>query len=195
MTFSDLVALVAARFIAREEAYRARVAGSKTNLDYLMNVGVVITADDAMDNAYRAEHLSKQAKLAGVSVALYEAADDYARAFDAVVYDVLRTASAGETGAEHSARFHAAEAALPAKLAEGAKKPCKHNDTKKARGWFALGSGPVVEEYVCCRCGSKLSIPRKPAVPSAAAREAQAFVLANRSTFAAYVLGFENYGF
>ena len=150
-----------------EDAERTKWAAAKSNEERLMLAGVLISCDDAHDNAMRHMGITERAGWAGVSFKLMEQALDYCNAADAVVGELNYTAHLGETNEEFAARFDEAVAALPATFAKGAKRPCKHQHTKSARGWISYNRN----NYICCRCGAKLDLPER-STPTASARDA-----------------------
>jgi hypothetical protein len=166
MTRQNAVAFIesriAARVVAAEVARRARFDAAKSNTEKLFAAGVLTTCDSEQERAYHYSYVCEGSAAANVPANLFEAADEYARAFDAEVAEVQRQASDYETSEERSERWSAAVAALPENFAPGAKRACKHNETAKARGWFNIGSiwtnGQYVGyRHVCCRCGAEIN--------------------------------------
>lgn len=175
-----MIALVEKRLEDIETLRRAKIAGAKTNLEQLMAQGVVITCDDAFDNAMRDQGVTERAKAAGVSFQLMDEALDFCRLADGIIDGFRRIARQGESDEERAARFRAAEAALPETFQKGKKKACRHNGTQRERGWMACGSiGPAIVptiRHVCCRCGAELLFPDRPGTVSQAAKEARHLV-------------------
>lgn len=157
--------LALAAIAARAAARQAKINGAKTNLEQLMAAGVIVTEDDARDNAYRYEYQCKVATALGIRP---NEAGQLMRQADAeqdVVLRLLGAIYANETDAEQRARFDAVKA-----TAQGAKengKPCQHRETKRERAW----SGPIFVngkpgdpihgadrvDFVCYRCGARVS--------------------------------------
>lgn len=167
-----MLSLVTQRLEHAEQLRLERIHGAKTNLQYLMAAGVVISCDDAQDNAYRWRHHEDIAKAAGVSHALVEAAAEYAQIADGIIAELKRTAEQGETSEEHGARVRAA-AAEQVGFQKGKKKPCRHNETKRERGLMRMGSNALGgQRWGCCRCGVTFEVPDRPATPTDEARRA-----------------------
>lgn len=166
LSLTDTVSGIAtARLRATEEARLARIRGSKTNLEYLMNAGVIVTCDDAYENALRDEMLAQRAKDTGVTFDEAEKSWRQERAEDNVRSDLRWSVSLNETHAEHVARRDALMAAAEGVMPSGRK--CKHNSTKKDIGWVnKVGFFNMMAtndngdwEFQCCRCNATVTVP------------------------------------
>lgn len=162
---TDTVASIAtARRVEAEEARIARIRGSKTNMEYLMNAGVIITCDDEMDNYYHDMYIAKRAAEAGTTIAEAEEAFAQERAEENVRSALKWDVSMNETMAENVARRDALMATAVGTMESGRK--CKHNRTKKELGWINRegfhcmtardddGNWP----FKCCRCGAEVTL-------------------------------------
>lgn len=135
---------------------RLKIAQAKTNVDRLMAQGVIVSCDDEMVSSYRYDHVGKLAAEYGMTHAdaealFYKVRDQWK------VIDELRAAVFNrETNAEHAARVEAALASATGTMPSG--KPCKHNATKKERGWFTYDH----EHWVCGRCGTRVEVLPRP---------------------------------
>jgi hypothetical protein len=162
---TDTVASIAtARLAEAEEARIARIRGSKTNMEYLRNAGVIITCDDAMDNYYHDVYIAGRAMGAGITIAEAEAAFEQERAEENVRSALKWDVSMNETMAENVARRNALMATAVGTKENG--RPCVHRTTKSERGWINkegwycmtarddAGNWP----FKCCRCGAEVTL-------------------------------------
>lgn len=167
LTDTDTVATLATQSIKdAEDARRARIQVSKTNMEYLMNAGVIVSEDDARDNSYKYEYLCKRAGEAGITVAEAEAAWNLERAEGNVRSALKWDVSLGETMAEHVARRNALMASAVGTMESGRR--CKHNRTQKEMGWInRVGFYTSMAEddngnwpFKCCRCNAEVTLMR-----------------------------------
>lgn len=140
---------------AQEAARTAAIKGAKTNLQYLMAAGVIVTCDDELNAHYRWEAECARAKKDGVSITEARARMEQERAEDTVRSTLIRAAREQETPNEQSLRVQQFLAAVEGYMPSGRR--CKHNSTKRERGWIYGGNGPW--DYICCRCGVRVSVP------------------------------------
>lgn len=167
LTLSDTVASIAtARRVDAGAARLARIHGSKNNMEYLRNAGVIVTCDDAMDNAYKYDYLCKRAKEEGITFAEAEERSAQEIAEDNVRSDLKWDVSLNETQAEHVARRNAVMAAAVGTKANG--RPCTHRTTQKDHGWINKFGGYTMcmpddagnWTLHCCRCGAEATLLR-----------------------------------
>lgn len=152
-------------------ARKAQYESAKTNTERLMVAGVIVTCDDAQDNAMRWQYCSDIAKEAGVNSCLVSAASDFSRIYDSIVDQLKYIVSQNETPEEFGARVSAAAAKVEGKR-EGAKRTCKHNTTKKDTGLMRVQRTSDGIEYVCCRCGARFVVSAQATEPTPAAEAA-----------------------
>ena len=167
LTDTDTVTILATEQRSQaKEARQARIAGSKTNIEYLMNAGVLVTEDDARDNAYKYAYLAERAAREGVTFDQAEAAHEQEQAEDNVRSALKWDVSLGETMAEHVARRNALMASAVGTMESGRR--CKHNRTKKEISWInRVGFYTLMAEddegnwpFKCCRCGVEVTLQR-----------------------------------
>ncbi len=165
LTATDTVSsLATARRAAAAEARAARIRGSKTSMEYLQNAGVIITEDDAFDNAMRYQGIAERAKARGTTFAEEEERTTREQVEDNVRMDLRRAVKDNETYAEHSARRKEALAQAVGTMANG--KRCAHRSTQKnlawvsTVGWFNLDARDALgnEQFKCCRCNATATV-------------------------------------
>jgi len=155
---------------AAAEVRLARIRGSKTNMEYLMNAGVIITCDDEMDAAYLYDHLHTEAKRLGITYSEMQERHAQEGAENSVVGMLRLAVHRGETNEEAQARHSAILGAVVGLQENG--KPCKHNSTQRERGWMDTGGRAGATQdawvctFVCCRCGAKGEYPERRDVPT-----------------------------
>lgn len=152
-----------------EEARRARIAGAKTNLEWLLAAGVA-SYDDGygeMTRAFRAEKLADEVKRTGKPASVIEADWQAETDRDNARAELQNIWQMGETMAEWRARVTAAQ--IVAKGTKENGRPCNHVTTKKDRGWInrsgcytmiatdEAGNYP----FKCCRCGVEVDVPKR----------------------------------
>lgn len=162
----DMIALVQQSIDAAEAKRVARIQAAKTNMEYLIAAGVIVTCDDEYEKAMIWEGMKEGAKQAGVSVDLYTAAHDFARIANNIVADARSVVEHGETTEEFAARVQAAADASAHPVPAGKKRPCRHNDTKKEQGlvdWRTthLDREVGVIRYTCWRCGTEFLVTER----------------------------------
>ena len=121
-------------------ARAARLAGTKTNLDALIAVGVIVTCDTAYDNAMAYQGTASRAAAAGRTHQEQGAIQSTHKARKAAWTGLQRLLTRTETAAEERER----QAAILANVEgyqPGKTRRCKHNATKRMGGW-----GPVIYE-------------------------------------------------
>jgi hypothetical protein len=151
LTLKDTVDTIAAAIAEHDRAVRqARIANAKNNTERLMAAGVIITADDAYDNAMRHQGIAERAKENGRTFAEQEAIEDRARTERNVRYFLEGIARDGETPQEKHDRQ---APILAAKYGQqiGYKRPCTHRTTKTQTGWVSVWGGGMA----CRRCGAE----------------------------------------
>jgi len=174
MTTTTMIEHVQQALDASEAKRKAKFDAAKNNTERLMALGVIISCDDAQDNAYRWSYMQEQSKLAGVSPALFEDASDFAHLADSIIEQWKSIAENGEMPEEFGARV-AEAAAKVVKVAEGMKKPCTHKSTSKAQGLIRSDDRDRDHaRFICCRCGSEIRVSIEPPIRTAAAAEATA---------------------
>lgn len=165
LTAADTLATLIER--ARQEAVEARaarIAKAKTNVDALIEAGVLITEDDAFDRAMQDLGDREYATAHGLSLIL---AWEIRRNASSVLSTAERLrfiVAAKETPAEERARR---ESILAAAVGTLNGRRCAHRGTKKERGWinaigchnFAASDDAGNRPFVCCRCGARATVP------------------------------------
>ena len=135
-------------------ARAARLAGAKTNLDALIAVGVVVTCDDEYDRAMAHLGCTNRAKAAGRSYQEQRAIESTHKARRNAWEGLGRVLARTETPDEERERQAAILAGVVG-YQEGKVRPCRHNSTKRERGWVATWDDDGRPAKVCCRCGER----------------------------------------
>mgnify|MGYP006423911495 FL=1 len=109
--------------------------------------------EDEMTNYNHHEAIRKDAAARGVTVDEARQDDHLKRTRKSAVRLLLNIAFEGESSDERSERIAAHLAAQPlGPPPTGRKRPCKHNSTKKDRGWYAYDA---LGKWGCFRCGAE----------------------------------------
>jgi len=152
LTLDDTVDTIYAKLAKVSRAARqARINTARTTGERLIACGVLITADDAFDDAMRHQGITERAQQNGRTFAEQEAIEDARRRARDVRNFLSGIVRDGETPQEKHDRQAPILSAKHGQQ-EGYKRPCTHRTTKSQVGWRPWG-----EDMICCRCGAKAS--------------------------------------
>jgi hypothetical protein len=146
-----LETIIAKQDAAAEQARRDRFNRATTWEGKALATGLLITCDDAFDNAMRHAGAAERARQNGTTVR-YElelvTTRNKVRAAVRYLESLVRD---GESPSERVARIAPILAAVKGQE-EGMKRPCRHNSTKTKQGWRSYW-GEDKDAMICCRCG------------------------------------------
>ena len=168
-TLEDVAAKLDA---AADEARIERIRAAKTNMQYLMAAGVIVTCDDEYEKAMVHAGQEERAKAAGRPFHEQAALETKHKRLHAARDYCAKIVLAGEAPHERAARRAAILAQAGGLLPSGRK--CRHQTTRKHQGWVdvcevketyiwhdASGRehtfGPHPDGLACFRCGAFVS--------------------------------------